>query len=69
MTKDNASKNVAKYLTLPEYAKINGVSMAWVMRECGLNDRNPGPYKNHYVVTNSDYDMSLQREKTVRAFS
>lgn len=68
MTKDDASKNIAEYLTLPEYAESVGVSMASVMRDCNINGRNPGPYKFHYVVTNSDGRMSLQSEKTVRAF-
>ena len=68
MKDDNATNNIAGRKKLEEYADHSGVSMASVMRQCKLNGRNPGPYKGHYVVINSGGDMSLQTEKTVRAF-
>jgi hypothetical protein len=69
MTKDNAINNIAfKYPTLPEFAKMKGVSMASVLRECGNGDRNVTQYKNHYVVVNRLGEVSLQSKKSVRAF-
>jgi len=67
MTNDNAIKNIA-YPTLPEFAKIKGVSQASVLRECGKKDRNVTQYKAHYVVVNDEGEMSLQSKKTVQAF-
>jgi hypothetical protein len=70
MNQLNATKNIAQYLTLPEYAEKEGVSMASVLVLCGKKSgRNPAPYKRLYVVACSDGSISLQSKETIRAFS
>lgn len=68
MSNDNATNNMAKHPTLEEYAKQEGLSLAAVLRACGKPPRNPNPYKKHRIVVNSSGEMSLQLEKTIRAF-
>ena len=70
MKQDNAIEFDAKYPKLPDYAESQGLSMARVLQLCGKKGtaRNPGPYKNHRVVINSKGEMSLQTEKTIKAF-
>jgi hypothetical protein len=68
MIEKNATNTFAKYPTLEEYAKSEGLSLASVLRACGKNPRNPNPYKKFRVVINGSGDISLQREDTIRAF-
>ena len=69
MNTESATKNT-EYLTLPEFAKESGESMASVMCKAGKESQRtkPQPFKDHYVVINSKGDLYLIHPTQIGAF-